>query len=88
MDFDHLTAIVRKSNGVKLATSIYDKGMLCLYPTIVTNVTLEGTETNLCIRLDISDWLSLDCVMHEELFGPVCDVIKAGYESACKMTKR
>lgn len=32
--------------------------------------------------------IQIDALMDEELFGPICPVIKADYKEACKITQR
>ena len=89
-NFDRLTGLLKESKGDKVYGGKMDRASKYIQPTIVTNVDMQGKFIPTWSRMHTVSLLKYrqDSLMSEELFGPVCPVIKANPVTAYQAVNR
>lgn len=89
-NFDRLTGLLARSHGDRVYGGKTDRPSKYIQRTIVTNVNTEGRLTLVQSHLNLVSMLihKLDSLMSEELFGPICPVIKADPITAYRTINR
>ena len=89
-NFDRLSGLLKKSKGDKVYGGKMDRASKYIQPTIVTNVDMQGKFIPTLSRMHTVSLLKYrqDSLMSEELFGPVCPVIKADPITAYQTVNR
>lgn len=79
-NFDRLTSTLKRSKGTVKYGGETDRKILTIRPTVVANVTLNGKSIDLNEKFAANRLT--DPLMEEELFGPICPVLKATTQEA------